>query len=79
MSARAGDVHVIEKHVRRIHLLIAACLGAIAVLLPDYFIDRSAANVEDDAMVSACKLPSRDGEMTVFIVENGKMKCWRWR
>lgn len=30
-------------------------------------------------MAQACKLPDRDGAMTVFVLEDGKLKCWRWR
>ena len=79
MTAQAGDMDVISKQARRVHLILAGCLGALSVLLWQHIPESPAAPVEDDAMVAACKLPSRDGEMTVFIVEGGKMKCWRWR
>jgi hypothetical protein len=26
-----------------------------------------------------CKLPDVNGAMTVFVMEGGKIKCWRWR
>jgi hypothetical protein len=30
-------------------------------------------------MYKACKLPDIDGAMTVFAMEDGKLKCWRWK
>ncbi len=30
-------------------------------------------------MAMACHLPDRDGAMTVFILEDQKLKCWRWK
>jgi hypothetical protein len=71
---------VISKTVRRLQSFLAAILGALAVLLWQHIPEAPAAPpVEDTAIVAACRLPSQDGEMTVFIVENGKMKCWRWK
>lgn len=29
--------------------------------------------------LSVCPLPQTEGEMTVYVVENGKIKCWRWK
>lgn len=26
-----------------------------------------------------CKLPDANGAMTVFVMEDNKIKCWRWR
>lgn len=31
------------------------------------------------AVVKACRLPEVDGAMTVFVMEEGKLKCWRWK
>ena len=30
-------------------------------------------------MVTACELPDVHGAMTVFVLEDGKLKCWRWK
>ena len=79
MTARPGDVDVISKTARRVQSLIAVFLGGLAVLLWHHIPVSPAAEVVDEPMRAACKLPSQDGEMTVFVVENGKMKCWRWR
>jgi hypothetical protein len=79
VSVQPGDMEVISKTVRRLQLFLAAALGALAVAMWQYMPVAPAAEVEDGAMVAACRLPSQDGEMTVFIVEGGKMKCWRWQ
>jgi hypothetical protein len=81
MSVQPGDLDVISRSARRTQSFIAAILGALAVLLWQYIIPSAPAAqpVEDTGLVAACRLPSADGEMTVFIVEGGKMKCWRWQ
>ena len=80
MTARPGDLAVISKHAKRVQSLIAAILGALAVLLWQHIPTAPAAQpVDDTGLVAACRLPSADGEMTVFIVDHGKMKCWRWK
>jgi len=79
-QAKPGDMDVISRSSRRVQSLIAAFLGALAVLLWQHIPTAPAAPyIEDTGLVAACRLPSQDGEMTVFIVEHGKMKCWRWK
>jgi len=29
--------------------------------------------------LSVCPMPQAEGEMTVYVVEGGAIKCWRWR
>ena len=29
--------------------------------------------------LSVCPMPQTEGEMTVYVVENGAIKCWRWK
>ena len=29
--------------------------------------------------LSVCPMPKTEGEMTVYVVENGAIKCWRWK
>ena len=29
--------------------------------------------------LSVCPMPRTEGEMTVYVVEDGKIKCWRWK
>jgi hypothetical protein len=79
-NTQPGEMDVISRSARRVQSLVAACLGAVAVLLWQHIPTAPAAQpVEDTGLVAACRLPSADGEMTVFIVEGGKMKCWRWK
>lgn len=78
MNAKPGDIDVISRAARRTHCVIAAGLGAVAVLLLLH-VPAEAEPVNDEPMIAACRLPSQNGEMTVFVVEDGKMKCWRWK
>ena len=80
MTAKPGDVDVISKSARRVQSAVAASLSAVAVLLWQYIPEApAAAPIVDEPLRAACRLPSANGEMTVFIVDGGKMKCWRWR
>jgi len=29
--------------------------------------------------LSVCPLPQTEGEMTIYVVEGGVIKCWRWK
>lgn len=29
--------------------------------------------------LAVCPMPQTEGEMTVYVVENGAIKCWRWK
>jgi hypothetical protein len=29
--------------------------------------------------LSVCPMPQTEGEMTVYVIEGGVIKCWRWR
>lgn len=33
----------------------------------------------DEVVSKACRLPDINGAMTVFVMENDKLKCWRWK
>ena len=35
--------------------------------------------LQEPGIVKACNLPDVNGAMTVFIMEDNKMKCWRWK
>ena len=35
--------------------------------------------VEQMAVVKACNLPDVNGAMTVFVMEDNKLRCWRWK
>jgi len=29
--------------------------------------------------LSVCPMPQTEGEMTVYVIEGGVIKCWRWK
>jgi len=29
--------------------------------------------------LSVCQMPQSEGEMTIYVIENGAIKCWRWK
>lgn len=29
--------------------------------------------------LSVCPMPQSEGEMTVYVIEGGVIKCWRWK
>ena len=29
--------------------------------------------------LSVCPMPKTEGEMTIYVVEGGVIKCWRWK
>jgi len=29
--------------------------------------------------LAVCQLPQTEGEMTIYVVENNAIKCWRWK
>lgn len=34
---------------------------------------------EQKSAMSVCPMPKTEGEMTIYVVENGAIKCWRWK
>jgi len=41
--------------------------------------DQDKVAASEASIVSSCRLPDVNGAMTVFVMEDGKMKCWRWK
>jgi hypothetical protein len=70
---------VVTQSVRWTQSAVAALLGGIAVALWYQIDTTQAAPIEQTPMIAACRLPQQNGEMTVFIIDGGKMKCWRWQ
>ncbi len=29
--------------------------------------------------LSVCPMPQTEGEMTIYVIENDAIKCWRWK
>jgi len=78
-----------QKHLlvtkQRIHgILITGFISgsmvvAIAWILSLYISEIYQADTNEAHIVSSCRLPDVNGAMTVFVMEDGKMKCWRWK
>jgi hypothetical protein len=52
---------------------------AIVWILSLYISEIYQADANEAHIVSSCRLPDVNGAMTVFVMEDGKMKCWRWK
>lgn len=58
--------------------LVALVSAAFVVLIWTTMLEAHQEN-QQMAVVKACRLPEADGSMTVFVMEEGKLKCWRWK
>ena len=68
---------------------IFLAIAIMAVLVAGLFVGAAAAavgyrvkEVEPAAQkvaLSVCPMPQTEGEMTVYVIENGVIKCWRWK
>lgn len=54
-------------------------IGLATTLANAYYNTSDGLDSQQRQMAMACKLPDRDGAMTVFILEDGELKCWRWK
>lgn len=36
-------------------------------------------SIEQTNVIKSCRLPDAEGAMTVFVMEHGKLRCWRWK
>lgn len=80
-TALPGDWEVVDKFAKRVQSLIAAGLGAALMGLLFYAHAETPQAVVNDPhpVIKGCRLPDVDGAMTVFVMENGQFKCWRWK
>jgi hypothetical protein len=65
--------------VKRMAIVLVAGLfvGAAAAAV-GYKVKDVPAGIQEKAL-RTCYLPQSEGEMTIYVVENGKIKCWRWK
>lgn len=84
-NARAGQHQVTSRRDRAIHhahgvivtlLAVASWAYAATTLQPEITQPQIDPRIER-MMLGACKMPSKEGEMTAFAVVNGKLTCWR--
>lgn len=76
---------VVTRQRLRSQLIIGFSVGTITVMLAWVLWSIQAMAAQDKVaaseanIVSSCRLPDVNGAMTVFVMEDGKMKCWRWK
>lgn len=58
-------------------LLCGAVVGVAVTALG--FMSRQVDPSEQKRAMSVCPMPKTEGEMTIYVVENGAIKCWRWK
>jgi len=54
-------------------LLVGAFAGAVGYRVKE--VEPAAQKVA----LAVCQLPQTEGEMTIYVVENNAIKCWRWK
>lgn len=54
-------------------------IGLATTLANAYYNVPSDLHDQQRKMFNGCELPDVNGAMTVFILEDGKLKCWRWK
>ena len=76
---------VVTRQRLRSQLIIGFSVGTITVMLAwvlwsiQAMADQDKVAASEPKIVSSCRLPDVNGAMTVFVMEDGKMKCWRWK
>lgn len=76
---------VVTSQKIRNHLIAGFSGGTITVMFAwglwslKAIADQDKVSASEAGIVSSCRLPDVDGAMTVFVMENGKIKCWRWK
>jgi hypothetical protein len=58
--------------------LVAGMFLGAAVAAAGYKVKEVPESIQKKAL-RTCYLPQAEGEMTIYVVENGKIKCWRWK
>lgn len=76
---------VVTRQKIRNHLIAGFVGGTITAMFAwglwslQAIADQEKAAASEANIVSSCRLPDVNGAMTVFVMEDGKMKCWRWK
>ena len=58
--------------------LVAGLFVGAAAAAAGYKVKEVPEGIQERAL-RTCYLPQAEGEMTVYVVENGAIKCWRWK
>ena len=59
-------------------VLVAGLFVGAAAAAVGYKVQEPPTSIQEKAL-RTCYLPQTEGEMTVYVVENGVIKCWRWK
>ena len=65
--------------IKRMAVVLAAGLfvGSAAAAV-GYKVKEAPPGIQEQAL-RTCYLPQAEGEMTIYVVEGGVIKCWRWK
>ena len=63
---------------RMLVMLLSGAFVGIVVTSIGYRVNEVEPAAQKVAL-SVCPMPQTEGEMTIYVVENGAIKCWRWR
>jgi len=59
-------------------VLVAGLFVGAAAAAAGYKVKEVPEGIQEQAL-RTCYLPQAEGEMTIYVVENGAIKCWRWK
>lgn len=72
--------YLVSNKTRAYQSLLCLVLALVLFSLCLYYAyENRVKPVVDARMELSCAWPKNNGEMTVVTVENGKIKCWRWK
>lgn len=58
--------------------LVAGMFVSAAAIAVGYRVNEVEPAAQKVAL-SVCPMPKTEGEMTIYVIEGGAIKCWRWR
>jgi len=58
--------------------LLAGVFFTAAAMTVLYKLNEAPPGIQELAL-RTCYLPQAEGEMTIYVVEGGVIKCWRWK
>ena len=65
--------------VKRMAVVLVAGLFVVAAAAAVGYRVKEVEPAAQKVALSVCPMPQAEGEMTVYVVEGGAIKCWRWR
>tara|TARA_R110000822_G_C15142458_1_gene476351 strand:+ start:326 stop:556 length:231 start_codon:yes stop_codon:yes gene_type:complete len=65
--------------IKRMAVVLVAGLFVGAAVAAAGYTAREVEPAAQKKALAVCPMPQTEGEMTVYVVENGAIKCWRWK